>query len=75
MCGSSSMQETVSGSGRCSSVPRLGFDVVELFCTPDGSFPNHHPDPTVLESLELLTKSVKENGADLGIAFDGMLTG
>ena len=38
---------------------------------PDSSFPNHHPDPTVLESLELLTKSVKENGADLGIAFDG----
>lgn len=50
---------------------RLGFDVVELFCTPDGNFPNHHPDPTVVESLELLTRSVRESGADLGIAFDG----
>lgn len=63
-----------NGVGGVVGVPlyrKLGFDVVELFCTPDGNFPNHHPDPTVVESLEWLTKTVKENGADLGIAFDG----
>jgi phosphomannomutase/phosphoglucomutase len=63
-----------NGVGGAVGVPlyrRLGFDVVELFCTPDGNFPNHHPDPTVVESLEWLTKTVRENGADLGIAYDG----
>ncbi len=42
-----------------------------LFEDIDGAFPNHHPDPTVDENLIDLQKAVKENGCDLGIAFDG----
>ena len=37
----------------------------------DGTFPNHHPDPTVLKNLEQIIAKVAELGADLGIAFDG----
>lgn len=50
---------------------RLGCEVIPLFCEADGSFPNHHPDPTVPENLEDLIVAVKENRADVGIAFDG----
>jgi len=50
---------------------RMGFDVIPLFCEPDGHFPNHHPDPTIPENLEDLREQVSETGADLGIAFDG----
>ena len=42
-----------------------------LFGDIDGKFPNHHPDPTVPKNLEQLIAAVKEQGADLGIAFDG----
>ena len=42
-----------------------------LFGDIDGKFPNHHPDPTVPKNLEALIAAVKEQGADLGIAFDG----
>lgn len=49
----------------------LGVDVVELFCEPDGTFPNHWPDPTLPENLEALIAKVRETGADLGVAFDG----
>ena len=49
----------------------LGVDVVELYCEPDGNFPNHHPDPTVLSNLTDLISKVKETGADCGIGFDG----
>ena len=42
-----------------------------LFPEVDGTFPNHHPDPTVPENLEALIEMVRERGADLGIAFDG----
>ncbi len=50
---------------------RLGCEVIELYCDPDGDFPNHHPDPTVLDYIQDLIKSVKENKADLGIGWDG----
>ena len=50
---------------------RIGFDVISLFCEPDGRFPNHHPDPTLPENLEALISKVDETSADLGIAFDG----
>ncbi|RMH10537.1 MAG: phosphomannomutase/phosphoglucomutase [Gammaproteobacteria bacterium] len=50
---------------------RLGCDVIELYCEPDGSFPNHHPDPTVEENLVDIRRAVVQHGADLGIAFDG----
>jgi phosphomannomutase/phosphoglucomutase len=42
-----------------------------LFCESDGTFPNHHPDPTVPENLEDLIHAVKQDGAEIGIAFDG----
>ena len=49
----------------------LGHDVVELYCDVDGDFPNHHPDPSVPANLADLIESVREHGADLGLAFDG----
>jgi phosphomannomutase/phosphoglucomutase len=49
----------------------LGVDVVELFCEPDGKFPNHHPDPVVEENLGALIAEVKRSKANLGIAYDG----
>jgi len=50
---------------------RLNCEATELFFEMDGHFPNHHPDPTVIENLRALTAAVREQGADLGIAFDG----
>lgn len=49
----------------------LGCDVHPLFCEIDGSFPNHHPDPTVPENLAALASTVLEKNADIGIALDG----
>ena len=49
----------------------LGHEVIELFCELDGTFPNHHPDPTVEANLEDLQRKVREVKADLGIAWDG----
>ena len=49
----------------------LGCKVVELFSTPDGRFPNHHPNPSDPKNLEDLKKAVIEEKADIGIAFDG----
>jgi phosphomannomutase/phosphoglucomutase len=49
----------------------LGLDAVGLFTEDDGTFPNHHPDPTVPENLEDLIAAVRREGAELGIAFDG----
>jgi len=50
---------------------RIGAEVTPLFCESDGMFPNHHPDPTVDENLADLIRTVRETGADLGVAFDG----
>ncbi len=50
---------------------RLGCKVTELFCDVDGTFPNHHPDPSKPENLNDLKKSIRDNGLDLGLAFDG----
>jgi phosphomannomutase/phosphoglucomutase len=50
---------------------RLGFTVLPLHCEPDGTFPNHHPDPTVPKNLEDLQRLVKVQGADAGVAWDG----
>ena len=49
----------------------LGCRVTGLHCDLDGRFPNHHPDPTVLENLEDLMHAVKEHKADVGIGYDG----
>ncbi len=50
---------------------RLGCEVIELYCTPDGRFPNHHPDPTVEANLKDLIEQVRSSGADFGVAYDG----
>jgi phosphomannomutase / phosphoglucomutase len=63
-----------NGPGGVPSVPifrRLGHDVIELYTEPDGRFPNHHPDPTVLDNLQPLIAAVREHRCDLGIAYDG----
>lgn len=50
---------------------KLGCEVTELFCDVDGTFPNHHPDPSKPENLTDVKKAIKENSLDLGLAFDG----
>jgi phosphomannomutase/phosphoglucomutase len=50
---------------------RLGCQVTELFCQIDGTFPNHHPDPSKPENLEDLIAEIKKGGYDVGLAFDG----
>jgi len=50
---------------------KLGTTGRGLFCESDGTFPNHHPDPTVPENLEDLIAAVQKDGAEIGIAFDG----
>ncbi|MEP6787052.1 MAG: phosphomannomutase/phosphoglucomutase [Acidobacteriota bacterium] len=63
-----------NGVGGVTAVPvfrELGIDLVELFTEPDSTFPNHHADPTVEENLNDLIAAVRENKADVGIAFDG----
>jgi len=50
---------------------QLGCDVTPIYCDLDGSFPNHHPDPTVASNLDSLINEVKARHADLGIALDG----
>ena len=49
----------------------LGIELKELFCEPDGTFPNHHPDPTVEENLKDLIYEMKTGEYDVGLAFDG----
>lgn len=49
----------------------IGADVIPLYCESDGTFPNHHPDPTVDEYLVDMIQRVEDEGAELGIAFDG----
>ena len=50
---------------------KLGVQGRGLFCESDGTFPNHHPDPTVPENLVDLISAVKQDRAEIGIAFDG----
>jgi phosphomannomutase/phosphoglucomutase len=65
-----------AGNGTAATVApelfkRLGAEVIPLFCTLDGRFPNHHPDPTVPENLKDLVEAVRKNKADFGVGFDG----
>lgn len=63
-----------NGVGGHFAVPllkRYGCRVTAINCEPDGNFPNHFPDPTVEENLTQLIELVREQEADLGIAFDG----
>ena len=50
---------------------QLGAEVIPLFAESNGTFPHHHPDPTVVENLRDLQAAVRQEGAELGIAFDG----
>lgn len=50
---------------------KLGCDVIELFCDVDGTFPNHHPDPSKPENLQDVVRTLKETDAEIGLAFDG----
>jgi len=50
---------------------KCGAEVVEIFCEPDGNFPNHTPDPMNKEFIKELERNVKELKADIGMAFDG----
>ena len=63
-----------NGPGGVPAVPifrALGHEVVELYTDPDGRFPNHHPDPTVVENLKDLIAAVREKRCHVGIAYDG----
>jgi phosphomannomutase/phosphoglucomutase len=50
---------------------RMGCDVIELFCDVDGTFPNHHPDPSQPKNLQDLIRALETTDAELGLAFDG----
>ncbi len=49
----------------------LGCELIELFCAVDGSFPNHHPDPSKPENLQDVIRALRETEAEIGLAFDG----
>tara|TARA_B100001741_G_scaffold310432_1_gene309670 strand:- start:434 stop:1804 length:1371 start_codon:yes stop_codon:yes gene_type:complete len=49
----------------------LGIETKELYCDPDGTFPNHHPDPTIVENLVDLVSEMRTGRYDVGFAFDG----
>ncbi len=49
----------------------LGLDLTETYWTPDGSFPDHEPNPLLPENRKFIIEKVRETGADLGIAWDG----
>ncbi|MFO0754834.1 MAG: phosphomannomutase/phosphoglucomutase [Thermodesulfovibrionales bacterium] len=50
---------------------RTGCEVIPLHCEPDGTFPNHHPDPTVVENLQDLVEETRRSGAAMGVGYDG----
>jgi phosphomannomutase/phosphoglucomutase len=50
---------------------RLGCEVIELFCEVDGTFPNHHPDPSKPENLKDVISELARTDAEVGLAFDG----
>ncbi|MBC7237923.1 MAG: YvcK family protein, partial [Chloroflexi bacterium] len=61
----------VSGPLAVRLLRELGCRVLPLYCEPDGTFPNHAPDPTEAENLAELVELVIREGCDVGIAFDG----
>jgi phosphomannomutase/phosphoglucomutase len=50
---------------------KMGCEVTELFCEVDGTFPNHHPDPSVPKNLQDLIRTLQSSDAEIGLAFDG----
>ncbi|MBQ0723817.1 MAG: phosphomannomutase/phosphoglucomutase [Cycloclasticus sp.] len=61
----------VAGEAAPMLLSTLGCEVVPLYCDIDGHFPNHHPDPSKPENLQELINKVREENAELGLAFDG----
>jgi phosphomannomutase/phosphoglucomutase len=61
----------VAGSVAPELYRRLGCEVIELFCDVDGTFPNHHPDPTQPQNLQDVIRTLASSDAELGLAFDG----
>jgi phosphomannomutase/phosphoglucomutase len=61
----------VAGSIAPALYRKLGCEVDELFCEVDGTFPNHHPDPTQPENLKDVIARLRSSDAELGLAFDG----
>jgi phosphomannomutase/phosphoglucomutase len=61
----------VGGKVTAEALRRVGCTVTELFCEPDGDFPNHHPDPTIARNMAALMAKVLETGAGAGIGLDG----
>jgi len=61
----------VAGPTASTLYRKLGCEVTELFCKVDGTFPNHHPDPSVPENLHDLIATLKSGNAEIGLAFDG----
>ncbi len=63
-----------NGTGGITALPvlkELGCEVYDIFCDPDGNFPNHEADPTQKKNLGDLISLVKENNLDLGVGYDG----
>ncbi|WP_233260214.1 phosphomannomutase/phosphoglucomutase [Luteibacter sp. OK325] len=61
----------VAGAVAPRVLEEIGCEVVPLYCDVDGTFPNHHPDPSDPRNLGDLIAAVHTIGADIGIAFDG----
>jgi phosphomannomutase len=61
----------IPGASAPGILQQLGCEVIDLYSEVDGDFPHHHPDPSKPENLADLIRTVKESGAELGLAFDG----
>jgi len=61
----------VAGPAALKLFAQLGCEVTPLYCDVDGTFPNHHPNPSELDNLKDLISTVCEKQLDLGLAFDG----
>jgi len=61
----------IAGASAPAIFRALGCEVIELFSEVDGTFPNHHPDPSKLENLNDVIKALRTTDAELGLAFDG----
>jgi phosphomannomutase/phosphoglucomutase len=60
-----------AGNVCASLLERIGAEVIPIYCEPDPEFPNHHPDPTVMENIRDLRQTVLDHGAHAGIGLDG----
>ena len=61
----------MAGTMLAQVLPRLPIDAIPCFMEPDGSFPDHQPNPLLEENREFIVDKVRREGADLGIAWDG----